>query len=531
MIYLGITGCVNGNVTHDASACLIEDNKILAIAEEERFVRFKHSFNLFPTYSIKYCLNHAGISLKDVDKIGYYSDPKAYKLFYWKNLKRNIVVLRLKHDFKKIYEKLHFHFGFRPKKVHFVEHSLCHAYSSFPLSGFKNNMCFSIEAGGEETSTAVLKGGKTIKSFPLSNSLGWMYTEATEWLGFERNEGEGKTMGLAPYSNNFLDWSDVISFNINGEYKIKKNIYNYLVKKYGNRRYGEIQQVHKDVAATVQYYLEKAVLNMLEYYRPKKLTMAGGVGLNCKMNGALLASGIIDDIFITPMANDGGCSLGAAVYLAIEDGFKFKPLTHICYGPGFTDEEIKKVLDRNMLSYEYHDDIAGITAELLAKGKIVGWFQGRMEAGPRALGNRSILADPRIAGMKDRINNFVKHREPWRPYCPSIIDKFRNKYFETDYPSPFMILSFKVKEEKIKEIPAVVHVDGTTRPQTVTKKQNPLYYSLLDNFRKETGVPILLNTSFNIRGQPIVCSPTDALAMFFSEGMDALAIGNYLLKK
>jgi len=253
--------------------------------------------------------------------------------------------------------------------------------------------------------------------------------------------------------------------------------------------------------------------------------------LNCKMNGRILESGLIDDIFIQPAAGDAGCALGAALWLAHEEGFKFKKMDHIYFGPEYSNEEVEKALKTANLKYEEISDPSGTAAELLAQGKIVGWFQGRMEAGPRALGNRSILADPRDPEIKDKLNYLVKHREPFRPFCPSMLDKAKKEYLENAYESPFMILSFRVPEEKRKEIPGVVHVDGSVRPQTVTKEANPRYYKLISEFEKLTGVPVVLNTSFNIKGEPMVCKPEQAIADFYSTGMDALIINDFLVAK
>jgi carbamoyltransferase len=285
-----------------------------------------------------------------------------------------------------------------------------------------------------------------------------------------------------------------------------------------------LQKRLEDVA---KHLVEKLV-EMTGY---KNLCLAGGVCLNSKMNGEILASGLIGNIFIQPGAGDAGCALGCALQLAVEEGLKFDKMEHVYYGPEYSNEEIEKILKEARLKFEYYKDIAGIVAELISKGNIVGWFQGKMEFGPRALGNRSILADPRDPEIKNKLNYFVKHREPFRPFCPSLLDKYRKNYQEIDYESPYMILITKVPEESRKDIPGVIHVDGTIRPQTVTKNVNPLYYKLIEKFYKLTGVPVILNTSFNVRGEPMVCKPQEAIADFYRTGMDALAIGNYLLKK
>jgi len=539
MYYLGISGGITGDFTHDPAACLIKDNKIIAIAEEERFVRIKHAHGIFPINAINFCLKQAGIKLKDVDKIGYYINPNLFfkKIFHPKSLPHWIKCFRMVKYVPKIFK---FNFGYLPK-INYIEHHLCHVYSSFPLSGFKKGKCFSIDGVGERTSTLISSFGngfEKIKEAYDPNSLGRFYGHFTEWLGFKMNNGEGKVMGLASYGKSKYDLTKFIRFK-DGIHEVKGNtnlmssghLYNLIVSKFGDRRIGDIKKIHKDVAASVQDKLEEIILKMVEYHQTKNLCLSGGVALNCKMNGKILNSGLIKDIFIQPVASDAGCSIGAAVFMAMKYGNNFKKMEHVYFGPEYSNEEIEKTLKKCKINYEYHDDISGVCAELLEKQNIIGWFQGRMECGPRALGNRSILADPRDVKMKDKINILVKHREQWRPFCPSILDEDKDEYLVNAYESPFMILTFEVLEDKVKDIPAVIHVDNTCRPQTVKKDVNPIYYDLIKEFKKLTGIPLILNTSFNIRGQPIICKPEEALAMFFSEGMDALAMGNFLIKK
>jgi len=541
--YLGIASSAMGDLGHDPSACLIKNNKIVAMAEEERFVRVKHAKGYFPVNAVKYCLKHENISLDDV-KIGYYLNPKLFTKGR-KTLSLLIGAWRMNDYVKRMPKNFKFHFGIEPK-INFIEHHVCHVYSSFPLSGFKRAVTVSMDGAGERTSTLITSCGSNIekdREIYAPNSLGFFYALFTEWLGFRKFNGEGKVMGLASYGDPKYDLSKFIGFK-DGAHHVKIpnrffstetwNLWSYhkeIQKKFGPRRTGKIQKIHEDVAASVQNKLEEVVLKMLEKIETKNLCLAGGVALNCKMNGRILESDFVKDIFIQPVANDAGCSLGAAVYMAMQDGKKFKKMEHTCLGPEFSNDEIKTILKTCKIEYEYHNDIAGIAAELLAKGKIIGWFQGRMECGPRALGNRSILADPRDPDMKDKINYLVKHREPWRPFCPSILAEANDEYFENAYESPFMILTFRVKKEKLKEIPSVVHVDETVRPQTVEKNINPLYYKLIKNFYEETNIPLILNTSFNIRGEPIVCKPEDAIRTFYGTGMDYLILGNFLIRK
>jgi carbamoyltransferase len=384
MYYLGISGGFPINeLGHDPAACLVKEDDIVAFAEEERFIRVKHAKGTFPINAIKYCLKKAGISLKDVEKVGYYLSPSAYwrtgktpKQFLW-----NFYVMRC---FKHLPKLFKLYFNYIPS-ISFIEHHVCHTYSSFTLSGFKKAISFSIDGAGERTSTLITVCKKDeiekVKELYVPNSLGQFYGQFTEWLGFKINDGEGKTMGLAPYGEPKYDLSGFAKYE-NGIHKIKWDtwkLYEKIEEKFGPRRQGALTKLHKDVAASVQKTLEDIVLKMVEFYKDitgyKNLCLAGGIALNCKMNGFILSSGLIKDIFIQPAANDAGCAIGAAVYLAMQAGYKFKKLEHIYYGPEFTNEEIERELKVNKIrKYEYHEDIAGLVAELLEKGKIVACF-------------------------------------------------------------------------------------------------------------------------------------------------------------
>lgn len=521
---------------HSPSACLIEDNKIIAIGEEERFLEFKHAFGQLPIKSTGYCLKEAGIKLKDVDKVAVDWDPKIFlkkitKIGLGKTVSNAFSYLGLKGRIETLKKLLKFYYE-AEKEIQPIEHHITHAYSAFPFSGFKDSVCISLDGYGEMTSTLVFspKEGK-LKEIYVPTSLGVFYTEVTRWLGFDHLE-EGKTMGLASYGKEKYDFSKYISWG-KGDYKLIPNLRERFEKDFGPmRRGGPITGKHENFAYTAQKYLEEVMLHLANYYAEgKNLCLAGGVALNCVANGRIIKEAGIKDIFIQPMANDAGGALGAAAYLAVEDGHKFEKQYHAYYSQGVNNEEVEKLLKQAKLKYEYHEDPSGVVAELLSKSKIVGWFQDRMEIGPRALGNRSILADPRKAEMKDIINNRVKHREPFRPFAPSMLEEEMKNYLKDPYPSPFMILSFDVLQDKQNVIPAVTHVDGTARPQSVTKKQNPKYYKLIKEFGKETGVPVVLNTSFNIRGKPISRTPREAVSLLYTEDMDALMMGNYLLKK
>ncbi|MEM4367458.1 MAG: carbamoyltransferase [Candidatus Aenigmatarchaeota archaeon] len=543
---------------HDPAVALVKDNKIVAFVEEERFNRIKHSKGFFPHRSLEWVLKKEGIKISDIDKIGFYLNPSFSNMVLKKtfNLLKSPIefgaAIRWKNRIKKIpISGLKYYFKYKTSNIEYINHHLCHSASTFLLSGFKKSNILTIDGVGEIETTTMRFGDRNkiemLQSVYDPNSLGYVYSCVTEFLGFESNEGEGKVMGLAPYGNKYYKIFDNF-IKIKGEtFEVNPKLFlldgtsvtytDYLTNKLGEPRISSepIEKKHMDIAFSLQERLEQVVLhlveNLIETTGNKNLCLAGGVALNCKMNGRILESGLIDDIFIQPAAGDAGCALGAALWLAHNEGFKFKKMEHIYYGPEYSDEEVKKVLDTAHIKYEEISDPSGTAAELLSQGKIVGWFQGRMEAGPRALGNRSILADPRDPGIKDKLNYLVKHREPFRPFCPSLLDKAKKEYFENPYESPFMILSFKVKEEKRKEIPGVVHVDGTVRPQTVTKKTNHKYYKLIEEFEKLTGVPVVLNTSFNIKGEPMVCTPAQALADFYSTGMDALIINNFLITK
>ena len=536
MYYLGITS--SGN---NPGAAIIKDNQILACAEEERFIRIKHAEGRPAINAIKFCLEKAGVSLSEV-KVGIAMHPKLFtnskfltlNLFNPTEITTNI---REKQRTKTQPKILEHEFGTK-FDYEFVQHHIGHQYSSFPVSGFDKGVSISVDGRGEEDSMMIARFDKDgiteiIKDFKLPNSLGIFYSKITDWLGFRFGSGEGKTMGLAPYGKPVLDFSDLISYG-NGKFKTIPMNSNLIEKKFGPRRKSDepLTELHKNVAATTQDQLEKCLLHMVDYYaKGENLCLSGGVALNCVANGIITKSGLVKDIFIQPISNDTGSALGSAIMMAMKDGHRFEKMKHPYLGPEYTNQEINKSLKSCNLKSKFIKNIEKETAKLIAKGNVIGWMQGAMECGPRALGNRSILGDPRNPKMKDILNDRVKHREGWRPFCPSILDEYRTEYLDTDYESPFMIQAFGVKKEKQKKMISAVHVDGTARPQTVTKEQNPRYYKLIDEFRKLTGVPVLINTSFNIKGEPVVCTPEDAIRCYFGTGMDYLVIGNYLISK
>lgn len=553
---------------HDAAAALVKDGEIIAACEEERFVRIKHAPGLFPIHAIKFCLQRAGISISDVDYMAYpWHGRKKWlrevgirslaafraNLYNFGTMRALVRVGKglvggIENE-ERLKYALGVYFGSNLPKIVYISHHLAHAASAYYVSPFRHAKILTLDGLGDVASTffahGVDKSIKVLKTINYPHSLGYFYGQFTELLGFRQLNGEGKTMGLAPYGKpKFTQLMNEVIREIPSGFTYD---YRYgvqytpptrtMIEKFGPKNTGSnFTEHHMDLAASVQKKLEETALHLLEILSnqcdERALCLAGGVALNCKMNGRLLRSDYVDDIFVQPAANDAGCALGAALELSERLGRSCRTsLNHVYLGPEYPNEKIEEDLRACKVPYSESGDIAGEAAELVARGKIVGWFQGRLEFGPRALGNRSILADPTNPKMKDIINHQVKHREPFRPYCPSILDRAAEEYFINPYPSPFMILTFQVKEEKWKEIPAVVHVDGSTRPQTLDKETNPLYYKMISEFESEKGVPVVLNTSFNVRGEPIVCSPLDALRCFYSTGMDALAIGNFLIQK
>jgi carbamoyltransferase len=376
--------------------------------------------------------------------------------------------------------------------------------------------------------------------------VGYFYSEFTEFLGFQRNSDEWKVMGLAPYGQPGVDLSVFIDPS-DAPYRVrtKKLVasgaapFANMTSLLGPPRVPEsdINDRHKNIAYAVQDACETAMTNVvrmaIEKTGCRKLCLAGGVALNSKANGKIVAAGLVEEMFVQPAASDDGVALGAALAPYLDGGGKLpnKPMRHAYFGPSFDDGAIEPVLGTYKLRYTRLQDPAGTAAELLSQGKILGWFQGRMEFGPRALGSRSILADPRDPEMNAKVNNAVKFREWWRPFAPSLQKEVAGEYLESATDSPFMILTAQVRPEKRSAIPAVTHVDGSARPQTVEKEINPLYWRLIDEFGKRTGVPVVMNTSFNLRGEAIVHTPTDAIRTFFSSGMDALVMGTFLVEK
>lgn len=577
------------------AACLIDSGELVALIEEERVNRYKNSHNLFPAFAVKNCLSMAGLKdLEDIDAIAWGWDCNKYPLTMlgsfakayvrsWGKTRRPYVAHPTLGD-SAVGEVLRRVAEDRPARrherirtelrrlgipgpippVHFFNHHLSHAASTYYLSGFEDAAIVVIDGSGEDISTTIFQGrGDTITpldEIPIPDSLGWYYAAFTELLGFEPYSDEGKLMGLAAFGHADPRWTEVVdkvlqchadgTYSVNPRYTLLGNHYygsqlsDELVELCGilRGRNEELTDDHRNLAFAVQQGLEKAALGLvrraLERSGSKNLCLAGGVSLNCKMNGVLRRNSGCQAIFVQPAANDVGTALGAALLLSHQNGqpVRFR-LEHTHYGPGFDNDEIKKALDICQQPYQTPEDITGEAAKLILQDKIVGWFQGRMEFGSRALGGRSILANPFIEKMDDKVNRQVKFREPWRPFCPSMAKGQEEIWLKDGEEAPFMIVAYDAKEEWISRLPSVVHVDGSVRPQTVSGTIGPLdrpenrYRALLDAIGKETGAGIVLNTSFNVRGEPIVCTPLDAIRCFAGTGIDALVIGDYLLYK
>ncbi|MCK5305558.1 MAG: carbamoyltransferase [Candidatus Omnitrophica bacterium] len=550
MYILGITAPISWN----SAACLIKDGELIAAAEEERFTRIKHAPRIPPVKATKYCLNEAGINMNQVDYIAVgFSSPLVYGL---KNLidetkelnfdrylqqigsvfEYKIIMYKLKVTFKEIDPNI------ANKKFVFFPHHVSHAASAYRVSGFDKANIITLDGSGEDDSGMLAVGeGKDMRilnKIKLRDSLGGLYSNTTDLLGFVRHSQEGKIMGLAAYGKLIPKLEKSILRQKNDMYYLKKWYYKYLWKEFGPRRKEneELTELHKNIACTVQDIVEKAGIIAAKKLNKEsnvdKFCLSGGVVLNCDMNAKILNLPFIKDIFIQPAAHDASSALGAAFELYARLGGKSKfEMSHAYWGPEYSNEGILKVLKEAKTKHKYHENIEEETARLIAEGNLIGWFQGRMEWGPRALGNRSILAHPAKEGIKDKVNREVKHREMWRPFAPSILEEDAPRYVENYYPSPFMLLTFNVKPEMRKYLSQAMHVDNTVRLQTVNKQTNSRYHELITQFKKMTNIPALLNTSFNDRGEPLVESPKDALRTFYSTGLDYLVLGNYIIGK
>lgn len=554
---------------HDPSAAIARDADIVFGVEEERLTRQKHAQGSFPSNSIESCLEYCGITLSDVTKVILPYVPKLRRNIFTYDLRKRLFIddssllqkigypafLTKQHVVRHLYphEEVQSRLGYIDSAVPEITmqpHHDCHAASAFYPSGLSDALVLTLDGRGEYDSTVVwdcsASGMERVETYDFPNSLGHFYGAITEYLGYRFFNGEGKVMGLAPYGTENTEIESKLRtlVDTSAEYDVTalteagvSAAVEKLERLFGrerNQTKGDFDQWEKDLAHTTQKLLEEIVVNLVDRYLPEVATdnvaLAGGVALNCKLNKRIMEMDVTDSVFIQPVAHDGGLALGALM-LEQEPG-DVPAMKDVYHGPQFETADIKSRLDVNKLKYTEPDDVVAYTAEQLADGQLVGWFQGRMEMGPRALGNRSILADPRTQSSLDRVNEYVKHREKWRPFAPSMLEEAMDDYLVDAEPSPYMIKTFETEEDTREEIEAVIHpADSTTRPQTVREDQNPRYYRLLQEFEQLTGTPVLLNTSFNDHGEPIVRTPSEAVQDFYGMGLDVLVLEAIVLEK
>lgn len=566
MLVLGVNAA-----SHNTSAALVADGRLLAFAEEERFNRERYT-TAFPEGTVRFCLEHAGVRPEDVDVVAFAGSPRAEILhsafdalrlagrpWYRTWLRDQVAVTGVWKGLVQQRRRLR-RAGFADRaggRWRTVDHHLCHASSAFHCSPFDEAAVLTIDAQGDGVASAIYAGRGTrlerlrTWGFP-EHSLGHFYDCVGEWLGFKPVKDAGKTMGLAPYGDPGAlreQFGRVVSFGSDGEVRFDLDLLKF---EAGGRRpsaaferlFGPARELSEDptqhrfsdVAAGAQKVVEDAVIALAREARAvtgmRRLCLAGGVALNSVANGKLDLAGVFDEVWVQPAAYDAGLALGAAFAEWHRTGGERRfVLEHAYWGPDTRDDEVLSALRRAKADWRETPDPAAEAARLLAEGRIVGWYQGRAEVGPRALGNRSILADAQRADVKDVVNREVKHREPFRPFAPSCPLEDSGRWFESGRPTPFMLKVWQVRPEARGRLPGITHVDGSARLQTVTASENALYHRLLTALGRRTGIPVALNTSFNIRGEPIVNSPVDALKCFFTTGLDALVIGKHVLEK
>jgi carbamoyltransferase len=572
---------LSGAVSHDPSAALYIDGTLVAAAEEERFLRDKHAKNRMPFEAAKFCLAFAGIKPAEVDAVAIPFAPisifgKArwhYAQRYWYAPDRGLDAIfagnRRYHRYRKRIEGCLAELGFDLGRIEIVpvEHHLSHASSAYHCSGFEEKTAIlGIDGKGEYATTFFGYGENgrihKIKEFFDPDSLGGLYGAITEYLGFEMLDGEYKVMGMAPYGDpTRYDFSRLAKFE-NGElvvdtdyanviglrrYKEKGKGYYFspkLIDWLGPMRAGDIaDDPYIHYAASMQKLFEDLSLQMMDYYlgdilrETGRLAFAGGGALNVKLNQKIIARPEVKELFVQPASGDSGTAIGAASYVSVQRGVPVEKMEHVYLGPRYSNEEVIAACESHPNKPRWEKVGAGDTAvpqriaKILADGNPVAWFQGRMEFGPRALGGRSILGCPSVAGVADRINAQIKFRERWRPFCPSMLDTVGPQMLQSGHPAPFMTFTFEVAEEWKARVPEVVHEDGTSRAQVLRREYNPRYYDLMLEMEKLTGNGVVLNTSLNRRGEPMICSPVDALNMFFGSDLEYLVMEDVLVVK
>jgi carbamoyltransferase len=580
---------------HDAAAALLRDGVLVAAAEEERFSRVKHDFG-FPSRAIRFCLAQGGITGSELECVAFFEKPlvKFERILSTAlaTAPRSATVFRKALtawllDKLWVKSRIRDELGVPADRIVFCRHHDSHAASAFFASRFDEAAVLTVDGVGEWTTTAIGKGsGSSLRlthDIRFPHSLGLLYSAFTAFLGFEVNEGEYKVMGMAPYGTpRYVDkvWK-VVRLGRDGAFELDLDYFSfhYSATETYSRRFVDLfgpprdpdapffthrteypsyyeappsdfdaqasrNQHYADVAASIQAATEEILLAQaraaIERAGCTTLCMAGGVALNSVANGRILRETPVTDLFVQPAAGDGGAALGAALYAyhVIHGRPRVWTMTHAYWGASFGAAEARAALaEGSFASCEYDDDVLlDRVVDLLARGKVIGWAQGRFEFGPRALGNRSILADPREQGMKDLVNTKIKFREPYRPFAPSVLVERTAEFFDLEeparhLPARFMLLVTRVRQHRAHLLPAITHADGSARVQTVTSETNPRYHRLIKRFGEVTGVPVLLNTSFNLRGEPIVNTPAEALSTFARSGLDALVLGNMLVSK